>query len=198
MVSIIDRSYILYLTISLSLSLSLSIDPVQRFAFATVSSEEERDKIVNNHPTLTLSNGENITLSSYQNRTKSVKVFIGNLAYEANDELICEMLEDVVGVNSFHSVKVGYDLDGRQKGFAFASFYSLEAANKAIENLNGVEVFGRNIVVQIARAKDTVAPGSDKKVEGNHNNERLNLAESISSEPVDNATIANDETPSEA
>ncbi len=176
----------------------LSIDPVKRFAFATVSSEEERDKIVNNHPTLTLSNGENITLTSYQSKTKLVKVFIGNLPYEANDELLREMLEDVVGVNSFHSVKVGYDYDGRQKGFAFASFYSLDVANKAIEKLNGVEVLTRTIVVQLARGKDSVVAGGDKKVEGNLDNERLNNAESISSEPEVSVSIANNDTSSEA
>ncbi len=108
------------------------------------------------------------------------------------------MLEDVVGVNSFHSVKVGYDYDGRQKGFAFASFYSLDVANKAIEKLNGVEVLTRTIVVQLARGKDSVVAGGDKKVEGNLDNERLNNAESISSEPEVSVSIANNETSSEA
>lgn len=43
---------------------------------------------------------------------------------------------------------------GRSKGFGFVTFDNEDSAKKAIEAMNGKEVGGRNIVVNVSRPKE--------------------------------------------
>ena len=51
---------------------------------------------------------------------------------------------------------------GNSKGFGFVEMASDEEAKKAIEQLNGKEVAGRNIVVNEARPKEERPGGFDR------------------------------------
>ena len=77
------------------------------------------------------------------------KLYIGNLAYELTvDELkglFSEFGEIVDAV-------IITDRDtGRSKGFGFVEFTNAEDAQKAIKGVDGKEVGGRNLTVNVAR-----------------------------------------------
>ena len=81
----------------------------------------------------------------------STKLFIGNLSWGATDD----MLRDAFGAyGELEDVFIMKDrATGRSKGFAFVTFANEEDAHKAIEALNGSEIDGREIVVDVAKPK---------------------------------------------
>jgi len=99
----------------------------------------------------------------YQRRKGEVveedkKVYIGNLAYEVAEGDIASALEEA-GLTA-KSISVIMDRQtGRSKGFGFAEFETKEAAEKAIESLNGKEIKGRAVKVNKAQK---MQPRSDK------------------------------------
>lgn len=74
------------------------------------------------------------------------KIFIGNVAYATTMEALLEVF------SKFGAIVESYKPEG--KGFAFITFESAEAAQKAIEEMNGQEVDGRALVVNIARPRE--------------------------------------------
>ncbi len=79
------------------------------------------------------------------------KLYVGNLSY-AVDESHLEQLFSTYG--SVDEVALIKDRDtGRSKGFAFVTFNSQEAAEKALEQ-NGKELEGRTLRVNHARERN--------------------------------------------
>ncbi|KAI3655843.1 hypothetical protein MP638_000357, partial [Amoeboaphelidium occidentale] len=79
-------------------------------------------------------------------------VRFGNLSWGVTNESLTENLKEA-GYNPVN-VRVIVDKEtGRAKGFAFATFESAEEASKVIADLNGAELDGRNVRVEIALAK---------------------------------------------
>ncbi|WKZ31554.1 MAG: RNA-binding protein [Candidatus Dojkabacteria bacterium] len=74
------------------------------------------------------------------------KIFIGNVAYATAMETLLEVF------SKYGQIVESYKPEG--KGFAFITFDSPEAAQKAIEEMNGQEVDGRALVVNIARPRE--------------------------------------------
>ena len=82
----------------------------------------------------------------------SVKIYVGNLPYSVTNSSLESNFAEFGGVSS---AKVMLDRDtGRSKGFAFVEMASAEAAQAAINGLNGVSVDGRAIVVNLARPRE--------------------------------------------
>jgi len=81
-----------------------------------------------------------------------LNLFIGSLAYATNDDSLKAFFETVGEVTS---ARVVTDREtGRSKGFGFVE-YADEANNqKAIDELNGKELDGRAINVNLARPKE--------------------------------------------
>lgn len=80
-----------------------------------------------------------------------MRLYIGNLPYDmSGDEL-----KEVFGAHGdVREVYVPYDrVSGRPRGFAFIEFGSDDGANTAMEALNGAELGGRTITVNVARAR---------------------------------------------
>ena len=74
-----------------------------------------------------------------------MNIFIGNLNYNLTEDDVREIFEEY---GELDSVKVITDkFTGRSKGFGFVEMPNEEEAKKAIEELNGAEVDGRNMVV---------------------------------------------------
>ncbi len=74
-----------------------------------------------------------------------MNIFIGNLNYNLTEDDVREIFEEY---GELDSVKVITDkFTGRSKGFGFVEMPNEEEAQKAIEELNGAEVDGRNMVV---------------------------------------------------
>ena len=79
----------------------------------------------------------------------AVKLYVGNLPYSTRDADLEELFAQY---GTVVSTSVINDRDtGRSKGFAFVEVETKEAADAAIEALNGKDYGGRNIVVNEAR-----------------------------------------------
>jgi len=87
----------------------------------------------------------------------SKKLFVGSLSWDTNDE----GLRNAFGVHGEISEAVVIsDRDtGRSRGFGFVTFDDDEAADKAVAALNGTELDGRTIRVDVAQAKQRSGGG---------------------------------------
>jgi len=77
------------------------------------------------------------------------KLYVGNLPYSVTDEQLGQMFAQFGQVSS--AVVIKFKDTGRSKGFGFVEFDKDEDADKAIEEMNGKEIEGRNLVVNEAR-----------------------------------------------
>lgn len=79
------------------------------------------------------------------------KLYVSNLSFAMRDADLEKVFADFGNVLS---AKIIMDkFTGRSKGFGFVEMESDEAAQKAIESLNGHEVSGRQIRVMISQPK---------------------------------------------
>lgn len=74
------------------------------------------------------------------------KLFIGNVAFETKIETLVELF------SQFGEITDSYKPLG--KGFAFITFKDEASAQRAIEEMNGKEVEGRQLVVNVARPRE--------------------------------------------
>ena len=79
----------------------------------------------------------------------SKKIFVGNLSFQITETDLTNMFGEIGQVES---VQIITDRDtGRSKGFGFVQMAEDADAEKAIAQLNGKEVGGRNLTVNEAR-----------------------------------------------
>jgi len=77
------------------------------------------------------------------------KLYVGNLSYNTNSSDLEQLFAQH---GTVQSAEIIADRDtGRSKGFGFVEMASDEDANKAIEQLNGTPMGGRNLTVSEAR-----------------------------------------------
>lgn len=80
-----------------------------------------------------------------------MNIYIGNLNYRVRESDLQQVLEEY---GTVESVKLIIDRDTRRsKGFAFAEFPNEDEAKRVIEELNGAEYEGRQMVVKEALPK---------------------------------------------
>ena len=85
------------------------------------------------------------------------KLYVGNLPYTVRDEDLQQSFSEFGSVNS---AKVMMERDtGRSKGFGFVEMGSAAEAQAAIEGLNGKQVDGRALTVNIARPMEPRSGG---------------------------------------
>ncbi|MDZ4340644.1 MAG: RNA-binding protein [candidate division NC10 bacterium] len=78
------------------------------------------------------------------------KVFVGNLPFTVDEQQLRALFEE--GGREVTEVKIVMDRDtGRPRGFAFVSMARQEEAQAAITALNGRDLGGRALTVNIAR-----------------------------------------------
>jgi cold-inducible RNA-binding protein len=87
----------------------------------------------------------------------STKLFVGNLSFNTTEN-------DLNDAFAAHGTVVEANLmmdrmSGRPRGFGFVTMSSPEEAQKAIEALNGAQLDGRALTVNIARPKEERPPG---------------------------------------
>jgi RNA recognition motif-containing protein len=80
------------------------------------------------------------------------KLYVGNLDYGIDSEKLGEIFAEYGEVEE--AVVISYADTGRSKGFGFVTYADAESATKAKEALDGKEVEGREIKVDIARPKE--------------------------------------------
>lgn len=77
------------------------------------------------------------------------KLFVGNLDFTVTSEDLRELFSSAGTVND--AVVITDKMTGRSRGFGFVEMGTDEEAKAAIEKLNGSDLKGRNINVNIAR-----------------------------------------------
>ena len=80
------------------------------------------------------------------------KLFVGNLSYDVDQDVLKEAFEQFGTVVSAQVIK---DRDsGRSRGFGFVEMSDDNEADAAIEALDGQDMQGRNVVVNAAKERD--------------------------------------------
>jgi len=80
------------------------------------------------------------------------KIYIGNLPFSTSDEELATIFQPFGEVSSSRVVKDRYT--GRSRGFGFVEMDNDDAADKAINELNGKSVEGRALKVSEARPRE--------------------------------------------
>ena len=85
-----------------------------------------------------------------------MNIYVGNLAHTTDDDQLRSFFEEYGTVDS---ARVIMDREsGRSKGFGFVEMSDANAANAAIEALNGQEMGGRALTVNEARPREERGP----------------------------------------
>jgi len=87
-----------------------------------------------------------------------MNIFVGNLPYQTEESQVQDLF---VRYGDVASVKIILDnMTGRSKGFGFVTMNDEESAQKAIQELNGVDLGGKNLTVNEARPKTENSGGN--------------------------------------
>lgn len=81
----------------------------------------------------------------------SNKLYVGNLSFSTTEDKLRDLFSQY---GTVESVKIIKDEIGRSKGFAFVEMSSESEASDAAKNLNGNELDGRTIRVDLARPQE--------------------------------------------
>lgn len=84
-------------------------------------------------------------------------IYVGNLPYSVTSEELREVFEQYGEVRS--AVVITDRYTGRSRGFGFVEMSDNQEADTAIENLNGSNLGGRNIVVNETRPREERSGG---------------------------------------
>jgi RNA recognition motif-containing protein len=87
----------------------------------------------------------------------SKKLFVGSLSWDTNDQGLREAFSAHGEISE--AVVVSDRDTGRSRGFGFVTFENDESADKAVAALNGTQLDGRSIRVDVAQAKQRSGGG---------------------------------------
>ena len=89
----------------------------------------------------------------------SNKLYVGNLSYSVRDD---DLQQQFSSFGHVQSAKVMMERDtGRSKGFGFVEMSNSQEAEAAIRGMNGQNMGGRDLTVNIARPMEArTAPGN--------------------------------------
>jgi RNA recognition motif-containing protein len=85
------------------------------------------------------------------------KLYVGNLSFNTSESQLADLFSEHGEVSS---VALITDREtGRPRGFGFVEFANDADANKAIEALNGAEIDGRALTVNVAKEREPRSGG---------------------------------------
>jgi cold-inducible RNA-binding protein len=93
-------------------------------------------------------------------REMSKKLFVGSLSWDTNDESLRNAFSDHGEITE--AIVISDRDSGRSRGFGFVTFADDEAADKAVAALNGTQLDGRTIRVDVAQAKERSGGGGGR------------------------------------
>ena len=96
--------------------------------------------------------------SGRKKRVMSKKLFVGSLSWDTNDEGLRNAFSAHGEVTE--AVVISDRDTGRSRGFGFVTFEDDDSADKAVAALNGTELDGRSIKVDVAQAKQRTGGGN--------------------------------------
>lgn len=85
--------------------------------------------------------------------TAQQNLFVGRIAFATTDDDLKAYFEQIGEVESAKIVK-DRERDNRSKGFGFVTFVNQEDNQKAIDKLDGTELDGHTITVNLARPRE--------------------------------------------
>lgn len=92
----------------------------------------------------------------------ATSLYVGNLSYDTTEEALQTLFAEFGDIEAVRLITDRYT--GRSKGFAFVEMVADEAAQEAIEALNGKEVDGRELKVDKAKPRsDRGRGGRDRQ-----------------------------------
>ena len=83
------------------------------------------------------------------------KLFVGNLSYQLTEEEFRETFQNYGNIKELRLLQ--------NKGFGFVEFDSEESAKRALEELNGKEVKGRKMRVEVAKPRESREPRENNR-----------------------------------
>ena len=87
----------------------------------------------------------------------SNKLFVGNLSFETTEN---DLQDAFAAHGTVTETNLMMDrVSGRPRGFGFVTMSSPEEAQKAIAELNGSQLGGRALTVNVAKPREERAPG---------------------------------------
>lgn len=89
-----------------------------------------------------------------------MNIYVGNLTRETNETDLRTAFEKFGQITTISIIKDKFS--GESRGFAFIEMPSKEAAQSAIDNMNGKELNGNTITVNEARARKNFQSGFKK------------------------------------
>ena len=95
------------------------------------------------------------------------KLFVGNLPFNTTEETVVSIFSEYGTVEE--AALITDRMSGRSKGIAFITYSTEEEAKAAIEALNGYELDGRALVVNVARPRK---PRTEGGYNGRRNDDR--------------------------
>ena len=122
------------------------------YAFLDYISAEEASKAVqmfdgliyDERPLNSNLKDENEISSRKKKRDESNSIFLSNLDYSLTDEELSNMCDDIVGPRLVVSIERPLDkVSGQRRNFAFIEFIDVQSRERAIQELNNLEVLGR-------------------------------------------------------
>jgi len=88
----------------------------------------------------------------------SMKLYVGNLSFDTSTQDLEKMFGEIGTVESTNLIE---DRDtGRSRGFAFVEMSSQAEGESAISQLNGKEIGGRELKVNLAKPRENRSAGS--------------------------------------
>lgn len=85
------------------------------------------------------------------------RLFIGGLSYSTTSDELRELFSKIGAVTTADVITDKFTNQG--KGFGFVEFAADADADKAIKELNGTDLGGRKIVVNVARPREERSSG---------------------------------------
>jgi len=92
---------------------------------------------------------------------KGLKLYVGNLPFDADEKVVTEFFGDKATINE---IAIATDKGGKPKGFAFVFVSEKDNGEEIVKALNGTELKGRRIKVDISQSggKKRSKGGGDK------------------------------------
>jgi RNA recognition motif-containing protein len=88
------------------------------------------------------------------------KLYVGNLGFSTTEQ---QLQNAFAAHGRLASASIVMDrTTGQSRGFGFVEYESAEEANRAIEALNGTELDGRSLNVNVARPRREATGGQDR------------------------------------
>lgn len=98
-----------------------------------------------------------------------MNIFVGSLPYRMQEDELGELFSEYGDVTAARIIKDR--ATGRSKGYGFVEMSDDEAAQRAINELNGAEVGGRTIVVNVAQERTERPRRADHNSRPRHRDE---------------------------